>query len=726
MQNELLPLHFFTIVIDGEPFIRHHLDVFDKLDIPWHWHIVEGVAALTRDTSWSLKTGGHIPESHKRGLSNDGTTQYLDQIAKRYPNNITLYRKEEGLIWDGKLEMVRAPIENINRTHQQSCLLWQIDVDELWTLDQIKTCHKLFIDNPNRFSAWFWCHYFVGPDKVVTTRNCYSQNPEQEWLRVWRFYPGMDWVSHEPPLLVFKTDNGVNVDVGRLNPFTHAETEQHGLIFQHFSYLLESQVKFKESYYGYSEALNRWHLLQADENRYSLLRDFFPWVKDSTLVTSSKRRGISPIFSISTNQSGIVTIDSTAKTEEISQEQKVKFETKQKKNRESYRVAIDGVFFQHMSTGIARLWISYLEAWRQLGYNSDILLLDRDGTMPKIEGYDYLKIQRHRMGQGEGDRADLKKVCEMYKIRLFCSTYYTSLDQENLITNSHSLNSSCKTQTLQIVYDMIPEVLKWDVTTNPMWIEKKLAFERANYFVCISANTKTDLHRFYPHIPPDKCEIIHPGVDKDRFKRPTQDSINKFRETYSINRPFFLLVGSGAGYKNGKMLIEAISLLPSKQAFEIIIATRDGLNNELKECSEHLNVRALPLTDSELCAAYSEAVALVYPSIYEGFGLPILEAMACDCPVISNLNSSLHEVGGESVLYATTQTELANALCDVQKPAVREAMITSGRKRFSKFCWTESAIRLWNTIQILTDKEDPLPSLIQIQDADREELNLER
>jgi hypothetical protein len=121
-----LPIHFFTIVLNGQPFIRYHIKIFKQLPFKWHWHIVEGVAELKHDTGWSLKQGGYInDEIHDNGRSNDSTTEYLDELAQQYPDNITVYRKPDGVFWDGKREMVNEPLLNIN----EECLLWQIDAD---------------------------------------------------------------------------------------------------------------------------------------------------------------------------------------------------------------------------------------------------------------------------------------------------------------------------------------------------------------------------------------------------------------------------------------------------------------------------------------------------------------------------------------------------------------------------------------------------------------------
>ena len=83
-RDAALPLHFFTIVLNGEPFIRYHIDVFRTLDCDWHWHVVEGVASLVHDTAWSTVTGGHIsPEIHRSGRSSDGCVVAYSR-AKRF------------------------------------------------------------------------------------------------------------------------------------------------------------------------------------------------------------------------------------------------------------------------------------------------------------------------------------------------------------------------------------------------------------------------------------------------------------------------------------------------------------------------------------------------------------------------------------------------------------------------------------------------------------------
>ena len=287
-----LPIHFFTIVLNGEPFIRHHIEVFKQMPFPWRWHVVEGVADLKHDTAWSLQLGGNITdELHRNGRSNDGTTDYLDKLAAVFPKNVTIYRKPEGVFWDGKLEMVNAPLVNIG----EECLLWQVDFDELWTIDQLCAARLMFAQHPERTAAYYFCHYFVGEKLVTTTRDTYGNNIRFEWLRTWRYKPSFRWMSHEPPQLCGQTADGRWVDVATINPFKQNEAAERNLIFQHAAYVTERQLRFKEVYYGYANAIKQWRALQRCARFPVSLRDYFHWVNDDSRVDTIQSQNIHPI-----------------------------------------------------------------------------------------------------------------------------------------------------------------------------------------------------------------------------------------------------------------------------------------------------------------------------------------------------------------------------------------------------------------------------------------------
>lgn len=296
-----LPIHFFTIVLNGQPFIRYHIDIFKQLPFKWHWHIVEGVADHTHDTSWCAMIGGRITdELHHNGYSNDGTTEYLNELVSQNLRNITVYHKGKSggsltsLFWDGKISMVNAPLKNI----EEECLLWEIDVDEFWTAEQICIARDMFIVHPERMAAYYRCHYFVGKNLVTTTMNTYGNFDRQDWLRTWRFKPGCHWAAHEPPKL--QMPDGRNV--ASINPFMHNETKNKGLVFQHYAYTIRKTLTFKEIYYGYNNAVKQWLRLQQCTTFPIFLRDYFSWVKDDAQVNTIQSQDIIPIFDLKGNE----------------------------------------------------------------------------------------------------------------------------------------------------------------------------------------------------------------------------------------------------------------------------------------------------------------------------------------------------------------------------------------------------------------------------------------
>jgi glycosyltransferase involved in cell wall biosynthesis len=671
--HDELPIHFFTIVLNGEPFIRYHIEVLKQLPFPWHWHIIEGVAQLKHDTAWSLAAGGVITDGmHNKGRSNDGTSEYLDELAKAYPNNITIYRKPEGEFWEGKREMVNEPlITNI----REECLLWQIDVDEIWTTEQICNAQKAFIENPEKTAAFYWCWYFVGENLIISTRNCYAQNPKQDWLRTWRFKPGCLWIAHEPPVLAAPLPTGKWVNVAQINPFTHAETEREGLIFQHFAYVTPKQLRFKEQYYGYKNAITKWQTLQSQTRFPVYLRDYFPWVGDNTMVNLAESLGVVPLM-----QKDVIGDNwKFWRSEDLP-----KFV---RKKRRSPTILIDGVFFQLYSTGIARLWRSVLAEWAKTEFANHIILLDRANTA-KVPGIRYRALPAYSYNNTDADKQMLQQVCDEEGADLFISTYYTT---------------PISTPSVFMAYDMIPEVLGANFN-EPMWREKHHAIGHASSYISISESTARDLVKFFPDITPNEVTVAHCGV-APTFTPATTTEISALKHKYGISKPYFLLVGAGGNYKNAILFFRAFAQLYSKQGFEIV-CTGSGvtLANEYRQYASGSVVHSLILSDEELKVAYSGAVALVYPSLYEGFGMPVAEALACGCPVITCANASIPEVVGEAAIYVDAKdvSGLTDALCEVQKPKVRNSLIAAGLEQVKKFSWGKMADIMSNALMKAT------------------------
>jgi len=163
-------------------------------------------------------------------------------------------------------------------------------------------------------------------------------------------------------------------------------------------------------------------------------------------------------------------------------------------------------------------------------------------------------------------------------------------------------------------------------------------------------------------------------------------------------RPFFLFVGRRDRYKNFMLLLNALALLDGEAE---LVCFGGGLLNE----SERATIIRLGLTarvhqtdgdDHVLAGYYQAARALLYPSLHEGFGLPLLEAMSLDCPVVAAPLTSLPEVGGDAALYADARD--AHAWCDamarlIEDGDVRDRTIVAGRARAAAFSWEATAQR---------------------------------
>ncbi len=647
-----LPIEFFTIVLNGMPYLSQQLETFSKLKVPWRWHIIEGVAKLTHDTGWSLRNGAQIPDDfHNNGLSKDGTTEWIDSSVESHPGQILVYRKGDGEFWDGKIEMVRAPLVNL----LQECLLWQVDADELWSVEQAERVQQMFFNDSRRSAAYFFCDYFVGPDLVSISPHSYANNLNQDWLRVWRFRPGMTWASHEPPLLVEQAISGEISDVSKTFPFTHYETARENLIFQHKAYVLEEQILFKEKYYGYKGAVEAWHRLQKQTEFPVRLGNYFTWVSDNTQVDRYPEKTLSSFFRQQREEAKQAHLESV---EECDQR----------------KVVIDGVFYQFNPTsGISRVWTCLLNRWAHTPFGRRLVVIDREYSAPRVDGIRYVPMQGHDYSILAYDQKRVEAICRLYEACLFISTYY-----------SCPLN----TPSLMVAYDFIPErFLRSKMTEEAMWGEKLLAVQRASAFICISESTQQDLFSFYPFTQYKPVRFAHLASDYSR-KSPSEQA--EFRWKYKIQRPFWLLVGARRSYKNADLFFAAIRKFSSCWGFDIVctgardLEVFDGLD---------LNIHKLHLGDHELQCAYSAAEALVYPSVCEGFGLPILEAMSCGCPVITCNNSSIPEVAGEAALYVDPKVsdELVEAMRRIQLNSVREKLIESGYQMAGKFNWEATA-----------------------------------
>lgn len=363
------------------------------------------------------------------------------------------------------------------------------------------------------------------------------------------------------------------------------------------------------------------------------------------------------------------------------------------------KILIDAVFFQYNRSGIARVWHSLLLEWAQDGFAVQLLVLDRQNTAPRIPGIAYRNIPAHNYAAPDADRALLQQVCDEEGASLFVSSYYTT---------------PISTPSVFMAYDMIPEVLNWDTTTKAIWVEKHAGIRHACAYIAISQNTANDLRRFFPAIRPEQVTVAHCGVD---FKVPGPEKLASFKAQHAIEKPYFLLVGSRGAYKNAHLFFQAFATLGELRGQYAIVCTGpwSALEPEFSIHVGDASVHMIEVDDASLQCAYSGAIALVYPSLYEGFGMPITEAMACACPVITCPTGSIPEVAADGVLYVDPSdvAGMANALYQVQGPVMRAVLIAKGLQRAAQFSWGKMALEVKAALlQIDLSAQEPRPSTL--------------
>ncbi|MCC7206559.1 MAG: glycosyltransferase family 4 protein [Anaerolineae bacterium] len=223
---------------------------------------------------------------------------------------------------------------------------------------------------------------------------------------------------------------------------------------------------------------------------------------------------------------------------------------------------------------------------------------------------------------------------------------------------------------------------------------------RADHVLADSQATKDDLVALY-RTPPEKVTVLLSGVHA-RF-RPTHDAT--LRARYGIGeRPFVLAVGTVQPRKNYERLMRALAGLPdSLSEVQLVIAGGRGwLEGPIYAAVEALGLRDRVhfigfAADEDLPALYTAARCLAFPSLYEGFGLPILEAMACGAPVLTSNVSSLVEVAGDAAVLVDPHSEasirdgLARILTD---DSLRERLVADGFRQAAAFTWARAAAHL--------------------------------
>ena len=255
---------------------------------------------------------------------------------------------------------------------------------------------------------------------------------------------------------------------------------------------------------------------------------------------------------------------------------------------------------------------------------------------------------------------------------------------------------------MDLSYLHFPETFKKnDLYQLTKWTEYSV--KKAKKVITISNSSKDDIIKYYK-VPKNKVNVVHLGL------KPLSMKVNsKNLSEFGINKKFVLFVGTLQPRKNIERLIEAFSKLPQQlKDYQLVIVGKKGwLFEPILEAPKKYGVEENVLfldyvSDNDLPNFYSNAEVFVLPSLYEGFGLPVLEAMRYDCPVITSKVSSLPEAGGDAALYFDPENvdDIRDTIQKVlSSDTVRKDMIEKGKVHYKKFTWQKAADEVLSTIK---------------------------
>jgi len=269
---------------------------------------------------------------------------------------------------------------------------------------------------------------------------------------------------------------------------------------------------------------------------------------------------------------------------------------------------------------------------------------------------------------------------------IFHPTYY----------NPYFLQYLGKKPFVLTVYDMIHELYPSYFSPNdPTKTWKRKLIEQADTIIAISHNTKKDIMK-YTNVHPDQIKVVYLGNPFDYMNNHNHSNF----EYHLFEKPFLLYVGNRYGYKNFQFFIKSVAeILKNEEDMRVYCAGGGQFTQAELKIFNNLGINSkvslIEINDIILKKLYENAQAFIFPSLYEGFGLPILEAFSCGCPAILSDCSSLTEVGGDAAYYfnPTDPDSMRSAIHNViNDEKLRCQMISKGKKRVQEFSWKNTAI----------------------------------
>jgi len=272
-----------------------------------------------------------------------------------------------------------------------------------------------------------------------------------------------------------------------------------------------------------------------------------------------------------------------------------------------------------------------------------------------------------------------------------------------------------KAKTITTVHDLTPFL-------NPEWHHQKvitahrnkmrLAAKKCFKFICVSQNTKNDLLKLFPKINPQKIEVIYEAAEEKygKFIKLSKDLQQKKKETikkqYGLDK-FILAQGTREPRKNLKRLIDAFVIFKKnnpKCHIELAIAGKYGWGEDV-DGIKNPSVKILGfIPEKDMVALHASALCLVYPSLYEGFGLPLVKSLKVGTPIITSNISSMPEVAVKAAIYIDPNSteDLTKAITKIIKSStLRNKLTANGITQAKKFDWLKTAQQTLQVYQSL-------------------------
>jgi len=380
------------------------------------------------------------------------------------------------------------------------------------------------------------------------------------------------------------------------------------------------------------------------------------------------------------------------------------------------RIAINGYFLHQPATGSGQHLYYLLEGLDAVDDSNHYLVLSPRLTESRVVRMPHLghhfQVKEFvgtsgrlgmRLGKIWWEQWELSRVCAAARVDLLHSPYFAS-----------PLRPS--TPTVVTIHDVIPLILPDYRRAPHVRIYMALvsaAAKRADAVITVSRASKLDIVRTLG-IPENRVHVIYNAADRGLMPAANERELEAMRETHGIAGDFLLYFGGFDARKNVERILRAFHAARSsfQKAYQLVLAGSMNLVGHPLYPDPRPLIQKLGLqkevvltgkvSEEDKPLLYSGATAFLFPSLYEGFGMPVLEAMACGTPVITSNTSSLPEVAGDAALLVdpTSIDAIAEAMVRLTNdPNLRQELSRKGRQRAGQFSWEASAIQTLDIYQ---------------------------